>query len=83
MTTEDWHLDKRVPVAIFVALALQSGTFVWWASALSQRVATLELRSVEHGNILTGKDNIQEKIVRLDETIKLIYARQNIGLEKL
>lgn len=43
-TTEDgrWHLDKRVPLALIVAILLQSGAAMWWASGLSERVNMLE-----------------------------------------
>jgi hypothetical protein len=37
-----WHLDKKVPVALIVTIALQTGGFVWWAASLGERVNTLE-----------------------------------------
>jgi hypothetical protein len=37
-----WHLDKRVPLALIVTIALQTGVFIWWASSLTERVNTLE-----------------------------------------
>ena len=33
-----WHLDKRVPIALILALVLQSTTAVWWAAGLTSRV---------------------------------------------
>lgn len=36
---EPWHLDKRVPLALIVTIALQTGTAVWWLSAQSHQVA--------------------------------------------
>lgn len=41
-----WHLDKRVPIALIVAMLAQIGTFVWFASGLSHRVDTLERDAV-------------------------------------
>lgn len=42
--TEDkqWHLDKRVPLALIVTILLQTGAAMWWASSLSERVNFLE-----------------------------------------
>lgn len=29
---EPWHLDKRVPLALIIAIVVQTGGAVWWAS---------------------------------------------------
>lgn len=48
MTEEDrqyqreWHLDKKVPIAMIMAILLQTGTFFWFASRLDHRVEVLE-----------------------------------------
>lgn len=40
MSSEDqWHLDKKVPVAIILTIALQSLAAVWWASSINSTVA--------------------------------------------
>lgn len=41
-----WHLDKRVPVALIITIALQTGLGIWWAAQLSERVNTLERAAV-------------------------------------
>lgn len=41
-----WHLDKRIPIALIVLILLQSGTAVWFASAISSRVDQLERAQV-------------------------------------
>jgi hypothetical protein len=38
------HLDKRVPVAIILALALQARGAVWWASGATGRLSDVERR---------------------------------------
>lgn len=40
-----WHLDRRVPIALVVALLAQTGGFVWWAATLTIRVEQLEQSS--------------------------------------
>jgi hypothetical protein len=54
-----WHLDKRVPIALIVTIAMQTGAFIWWTATITQRVTTLELRSA-------SRDQLPERIVRLE-----------------
>jgi hypothetical protein len=37
-----WHLDRKVPIALMATLSLQTVAVVWWAASLSQRVDALE-----------------------------------------
>ena len=54
-----WHLDKRVPIAIIAAIAIQSAGFVWWMAKLDARVAALE----EARSASTGQEG---RIIRLE-----------------
>ena len=38
--TAEWHLDKRIPVALIVALAVQFGGSVYWITRLESRALT-------------------------------------------
>lgn len=38
-----WHLDKKVPVSIIIALILHFSGGVWWLSRLEARTAHLEI----------------------------------------
>jgi hypothetical protein len=42
MGDKDWHLDKKVPIALIFAILCQSGSFLWWASSINERVKVLE-----------------------------------------
>ena len=44
---EQWHLDKRVPIALIFAILIQSVAAVWWAASISERVQHIEERQVE------------------------------------
>jgi hypothetical protein len=33
-----WHVGKEIPVTVILALALQTGGFVWWLASLSAKV---------------------------------------------
>jgi Tfp pilus assembly protein PilO len=38
-STDSWHLDKRVPVALIIALLAQFAAGVWFTSSLANDVA--------------------------------------------
>ena len=38
MPEQEWHLDKRVPIAMILALVLQVGAAVYWASKMESRI---------------------------------------------
>lgn len=38
----EWHLDKKVPLALIGSIALQTVLIVWWASNASTRLDALE-----------------------------------------
>lgn len=72
-----WHLDKRVPIALIITIAVQTAGIVWWASSLSERVNTLERRadaSAPQGDRLTRVEvkieNVQEGIARIERLIR-------------
>lgn len=53
-TRESWHLEKKVPVTIIVALMIQSATIIWWAAGMEGRTRGLEMR-------LAAMENVQVK----------------------
>lgn len=40
-----WHLDKRVPIALLLAILVQTGGGFWWAATTSERINSLEKRA--------------------------------------
>ena len=65
MTNEPqhWHLDKRVPVTIILALLGQTMGFVWYAAMLESRVGHLENRAVI-------AESYGERLTRLEERLQ-------------
>lgn len=64
----EWHLDKRIPVAILLGLGVQFGGLVWWGAQLSARVDMLE-----RSDRITADDH--ERIVRIEATLNAVDAR--------
>lgn len=67
---EGWHLKKEVPIALILALLLQTGGMVWWAAtlqadnnALRDRVDILERQA---NNTIV----VSEKLARVEERVE-------------
>lgn len=35
-----WHVGREIPIALIVALCLQTGGGIWWASSMSSKLDT-------------------------------------------
>ena len=44
MDEQQWHLDKRVPIAMIVAIILQVAGAVYWASKMESRIEANTVR---------------------------------------
>ncbi len=64
-----WHLDKRFPVALLFAIAVQTGTAIWWAATTSARISSVET-SVQYA-ITARLNRIEDKLDRLIESNRL------------
>lgn len=54
---EHWTVDKRVPLALILTLAMQTAGAIWWASSVSGRVDQLEQAVVIHDQIISRMDD--------------------------
>jgi hypothetical protein len=61
----EWHLDKKVPLALIVTLLLQSGAFIWWAAKADNRIDNLERTSALSAPVI-------ERVVRLETKVDAI-----------
>lgn len=44
-----WMIDRHIPVAIVIALILQTGTWIWWAASFSTATtARLDVLEQQH-----------------------------------
>jgi hypothetical protein len=63
----EWHLDRKVPIALIVALAAQTSAVSWWAATLSARVDLLERQVVAIAPQT-------ERIIRLESKVDVMTA---------
>jgi peptidoglycan hydrolase CwlO-like protein len=76
MADTEWHLDKRVPVALILALALQGAGGIWWASNTNERLDQVERRlegfaarsDAMRGQINEQGQSIAVLLSRIDDT---------------
>ncbi len=64
----EWHLDKKVPVALMAVLLTQTVGIVWWAAGITARVDQLE-----HVAVSTAPQ--AERIIRLETKVDDIKDR--------
>lgn len=66
--TSAWHLDKRLPVALIVALLVQAASSLWWAASFSARTETrldsAERRMMLHDEIAKRHSEAQAALAQ-------------------
>jgi len=72
-----WHLDKRVPISLIMAILLQTGVFVWWGAQTSEKVSVLKERldaiapnSDRLTRVEVKVDTVQQSINRIEGFIR-------------
>lgn len=74
MTDSGWHLDKRVPIGIIIAILVQTVTITWYASQLANQVET---NREEIARIRMQSQNTPERLARIEEKLNAIIARMD------
>lgn len=64
-----WKLDRRIPIAVIVALLLQLAGALIWATELDARVSGIERQSL-------GSSGMSERFARMEE--RLDNVRQDM-----
>lgn len=79
MVAEEWHLDKKVPVTIIVALVLQTLGFIYvgtaWMTEVDFRINNLEQlnndRKSQEGRIIA----VEQQLNHITDSLKRIEAK--------
>lgn len=72
---ESWHLDKRVPIALIVALVAQTLAVGLWAGAVNQRLHTVEIGVVQQREQNERLIRVEEKLVALNDKLDSRYEK--------
>lgn len=54
-----WHLSKSVPITLILAIFIQTAGAIWWASAISAKVGSLE-ETVVSQNLGFAQENLRQ-----------------------
>lgn len=63
----EWHLDKKVPIALIFSIVVQTGVIVWWGARLDARVGNLEKGDEGRISQISQLTNIAVDIAALKE----------------
>lgn len=66
-----WHLDKKVPIAIILTIALQTAGVIWFAAKLESRVTAVEQRTESYWR---ERDGNRDRLSVLEFTTKSILT---------
>lgn len=73
----EWHLDKRVPLALIVTIVLQTVVWGYWAGVTSNSIETLQdqvrvLSSYQErlARVETRVDNANDTLTRIDARLE-------------
>lgn len=71
MPSEQWHLDKKVPIGIIAALFMQTLVFIYvgtsWKESVDYRISALEKSD-------TGQSTHENRIVILEQKFSYIQT---------
>lgn len=70
---EGWHLDKRVPISLIVAIVLQTISIVWWAAKSESKLDDHERRLTADETASRQSNSkyneMSERLARIEEKI--------------
>lgn len=70
-----WHVDRKVPIAVIIALMMQTGGFIWWGAKADERLSALERKvesSAPQGDRLT---RVEVNLESIKESLTEIKSR--------
>lgn len=74
MEKEQWHLDKKVPIALIITIAIQTAAAIWWAASVNGDVEDQERRitMLESNGVKATSDDqrTMERLTRIETQIE-------------
>lgn len=77
---QEWHADKRVPIALILTIAIQTAGGVWWAATVTEQIKNVaavqqEDRARINAN-LTAISTLNRSEAAMDQRLVSIEASQ-------
>ena len=73
MNNDHWQVDKKIPVALIVAIIVQSAGLAFWIGQLSSRVDSMENQAVRY---IANGDRLTRLEVQIDTLIQEVRRNQ-------
>jgi len=70
--SENWHLDKRIPVALIIALLMQFGLGVWWIASIEGRVTSLEEKAIVVTTVPIDISGMKEQLRGIEKSLERV-----------
>lgn len=70
----NWHLDKKVPIALIVTIVLQTVGIVWFAAGLFYRVDALEKHQLAASPQADRLTRVEVKIENVERGVNRIES---------
>ena len=67
-----WHLDKRVPIALILAILFQTAGALMWAGAATERLSQLESQAYDRRGLIERTARLEEQTRHLQATLDRI-----------
>lgn len=67
-----WHLDRHVPIAVILAVIIQTGSILWWGAKVDSRVAAIE-DHIRKEEIKASAMSLPDRMTRLEVQQKYTY----------
>lgn len=74
-SSEPWHIDRRIPLALIGSILLQSGMASWWASGITQRMESLEAWRQDSKSVAADIAVVRSQVLDLKEVLRRIESR--------
>lgn len=71
-TDGGWHLDKRVPVALIVAILLQTFGFGFWLATQNARIERLEEFARDNKTVVTDMSVVTNRLFNIERSLQRI-----------
>ena len=81
-----WHLDRRVPIALIVTILIQAGGILAWGNGITSDVASMQRDIGELKSESTSRTTKLDQLIRVEERLQYVVesqARLERAIERL
>lgn len=71
----EWKIDKHIPIAVIMAMVMQTFAIIWWAAQMEARVNVLETQTAQNTLVIDRVSRVEEKVSALRESNQRIEQK--------